>query len=59
MNIEKLYTKQDVAKLLNCSLSKINTLLKENKIPYFKVEKNVRFDIDDLKKWLLDKKRTD
>jgi excisionase family DNA binding protein len=55
--MDKLYTKKDVAKLLNCSLSKINILLKENKIPYLKIEKNVRFHMEDLNNWLLNKKK--
>lgn len=57
--MDKLYTKKDVAKLLNCSLSKINILLKENKIPYLKIEKNIRFHKEDLNNWLLNKKRTE
>lgn len=59
MNVEKLYTKKDVCKLLGCSLSKVNLLIKHNKIPYLKIEKNVRFVVDDLNKWLFEKKRID
>ena len=57
--MNKLYTKKELSVYLNISMSKINLLLKNNNIPYYKIQKNVRFDIDSINNWLKDKKRID
>jgi len=54
---DKLLTKNELCEFLKISKSKIDIMMKENSIPYYKIGKNVRFDFDDLKNWLFEKKR--
>ena len=53
----KLLTKKELCDFLKISKSKIDIMMKENNIPYYKIGKNVRFNFDDLKQWLLEKRR--
>jgi len=55
--MDKLLKKEDVVDLLQVSKGKLDTLIKEQDIPYFKLGKNVRFRYGDLEIWLKDKKR--
>jgi excisionase family DNA binding protein len=54
---DRLITKDEVCEFLKISKSKIDIMMKENSIPYYKIGKNVRFDFDDLKNWLVEKRR--
>jgi len=54
---DKLLTKNELCEFLKISKSKIDIMMKENSIPYYKIGKNVRFDFDDLKNWLFEKRR--
>jgi hypothetical protein len=53
----KLITKNELCEFLKVSKSKIDLMIKQNNIPYLKIGKNVRFEFDDLKKWLDEKRR--
>ena len=54
---DKLLTKNEICEYLKMSKSKIDILIRGKNIPYLKIGKNVRFDFDDLIKWLYEKKR--
>ena len=52
MDNEKiLYTKKELANKLKVSLSTINNLIKKG-VPHIKMEKAVRFDFDEVLKWI-------
>jgi excisionase family DNA binding protein len=48
----KLYKKKELCEIMGVSIGKIDFLMKENKIGYLKIGKNVRFREDDLDKYL-------
>jgi excisionase family DNA binding protein len=48
----KLYKKRELCEIMGVSIGKIDFLMKENKISYLKIGKNVRFREDDLDKYL-------
>ena len=48
----KLYNKKELCKLMGISIGKIDLLMKENKISYFKIGKNVRFREVDINNYL-------
>ncbi len=50
--METLYTAQEVAKILKMSKTKMYSMIKEGKITYIKIERNVRIRESDLIKWL-------
>ena len=43
----ELITKEGVKNRLNISLGKIDKMMRMNEIPYYKIGKSVRFDIDE------------
>ena len=47
----KLLNKKELSNYLGFSVGKIDTLIKENKIEYYKIGKNVRFKIGEVKSW--------
>lgn len=52
-NINKLvWTVDDVAKELNCSIRHVRKLVSKNRIPYFKVGRLVRFSPLKISVWL-------
>jgi len=54
MNVEKygLLTKNDLKEYLSCSIGKIDLMMKEKEIEYFKIGKSVRFDKNSIDKFL-------
>lgn len=44
----ELITKEGVKDRLNISLGKIDKMMRMNEIPYYKIGKSVRFDIDEV-----------
>ena len=49
---EKIYTIPEVAAYLKMSRSKVYNLVQGRKIPYFRINRNVRIRETDLKKWI-------
>jgi excisionase family DNA binding protein len=48
----ELWTKKDVARFLQRSVSSIDHAVASRKIPYLKVSRHVRFDPDEVRAWL-------
>lgn len=48
----KLYKKKELSEIMGISIGKIDYLMKENEISYFKIGKNVRFREGDINKYL-------
>ena len=48
----KLLNKKELSNYLGLSVGKIDTLIKDNKIEYYKIGKNVRFSIGDINNWV-------
>lgn len=46
-------TKEDVAQYLRCTKRTVEKLMKDGKVPYFKIGKLVRFDFDRVKEALV------
>lgn len=46
--MNELKTKEDIKETLNLSIGKIDKMMKMNEIPYYKIGKSVRFDLDDV-----------
>jgi excisionase family DNA binding protein len=49
---EKIYTIPEVAAYLKMSRSKVYNLVQGRKIPYIRINRNVRIRETDLKKWI-------
>lgn len=49
---DKILTAVEVAIILKVSKWSIYEMVKINQIPHFKVGRNVRFHIDDLRNWI-------
>jgi excisionase family DNA binding protein len=47
-----LFTKNDLKEYLNCSIGKIDLMMKEKEIEYIKIGKSVRFDKNSIDKLL-------
>ena len=47
-----LFTKNDLKEYLNCSIGKIDLMMKEKQIDYIKIGKSVRFDKESVDKLL-------
>lgn len=56
-NPRVLLTREGVAKLLSCSLRKVDYLREQDGLPCIKIGALVRFDQDDVLRWLDDKKK--
>ena len=48
----KLLNKKELSNYLGFSVGKIDTLIKDNKIEYYKIGRNVRFKIGEVKSWI-------
>lgn len=48
--------KREVAKFLGLSVSMINKLVLSKKIPFYKMGAAVRFNLDEIKKWVEERK---
>lgn len=48
---DKLLNKRELSNYLGFSIGKIDTLIKNKKIEYYKIGKNVRFDKNEVKDW--------
>lgn len=48
MTTEKLITKEKLTEVLNLSIGKIDKMMKYNQIPFYKLGRSVRFDIDEV-----------
>ena len=48
----KLLSKRDLCDMLDFSLGSINNMIKHNKISYYKIGKSVRFDYEEVDKFL-------
>ena len=49
---KQIINKRELSQYLGFSLGKIDNLIKENKIEYYKIGKNVRFHLSDVDKWI-------
>ena len=56
-NPRVLLTREEVAKLLNCSLRKVDYLREQDGLPCIKLGALVRFDQDDVFRWLDNRKQ--
>ena len=56
MKLRVLLTREEVAKTLNCSLRTVDYFRKNGGLPCIKIGALVRFDEEQLVKWLDDKK---
>ena len=54
---KQIINKRELSKYLGFSLGKIDNLIKENKIEYYKIGKNVRFHLNDVDKWVMSFKK--
>ncbi|MFX3627589.1 helix-turn-helix domain-containing protein [Campylobacter sp. LH-2024] len=50
--IEKYMSEKDLSKFLNISVTSLWRLRKENKIPYIKIGKTIRYEKNAIIKWL-------
>lgn len=56
MEIGTIVTIAEAAKILNLKESRLRYEIFKNTIPYLKLGRSIRFDIEDLKKWVSSKK---
>jgi len=49
---KELLNKKELSNYLGFSVGKIDSLIKHNKIGYYKIGKNVRFNVDEVKSWV-------
>ena len=54
MEIQKrrLLSKRDLYEMLDVSLGTVNNMIKENRIPYYKIGKSVRFNYEEIDNFL-------
>ena len=50
MITKEFITKEKLTEILNLSIGKIDNMMKQKQIPFYKVGKSVRFDVDEVKK---------
>ena len=48
-----ILNKKQLSNYLGMSIGKIDHLIKEDKIGYYKIGKNVRFNMNEINEWLL------
>ena len=48
-----LLNKKQLSSYLGMSIGKIDNLMKDDKIDYYKIGKNVRFNLDEIKEWIM------
>jgi excisionase family DNA binding protein len=49
---KELLNKKELSNYLGFSVGKIDNLIKHNKIEYYKIGKNVRFNVNEVKDWV-------
>ena len=49
---KELLNKKELSNYLGFSVGKIDNLIKHNKIGYYKIGKNVRFNVNEVKDWV-------
>ena len=49
---KELLNKKKLSNYLGFSVGKIDNLIKHNKIGYYKIGKNVRFNVNEVKDWV-------
>ena len=49
---KELLNKKELSNYLGFSVGKIDNLIKHNKIVYYKIGKNVRFNVNEVKDWV-------
>ena len=54
---KQIINKRELSQYLGFSLGKIDNLIKENKIEYYKIGKNVRFHLNDVDEWVMSFKK--
>jgi excisionase family DNA binding protein len=54
---KKYITSREVAELLKISIATVKNWTKENKIPYYKVNKRVLFEENELNDWISSQKQ--
>ena len=47
-----MLNKKELSNYLGFSVGKIDNLIKHNKIGYYKIGKNVRFNVNEVKDWV-------
>jgi len=52
-SISQVYTVKSVAERLKGSQSKVRQLVRENRIPYFRIDGSVRFHEPEIREWIL------
>ena len=53
MNVDtKWMSKTELKDYLGFSMGKIENMMKLNQLPYYKIGKNVRFNVDEVKSWV-------
>jgi|TARA_R110001592_G_scaffold33062_1_gene115084 excisionase family DNA binding protein len=55
--IKELLDKKELSDYLGFSVGKIDNLIKHNKIEYYKIGKNVRFNVNEVKNWVSNHKQ--
>lgn len=48
MITKEFITKEKLTEILNLSIGKIDNMMKQKQIPFYKVGKSVRFDVDEV-----------
>lgn len=54
--MKKLLTLNEAAEFLNLKISRIRYEIFHGRLPHFKIGRSIRFDLDDLIKWVKDQK---
>ena len=54
---KELLDKKELSDYLGFSVGKIDNLIKHNKIEYYKIGKNVRFNVNEVKNWVSNHKQ--
>ena len=54
---DKLLNKRELSNYLGFSVGKIDNLIKNHKIEYYKIGKNIRFNINEIKEWVSSHKK--
>lgn len=54
---KELINKKELSNYLGFSVGKIDNLIKNHKIEYYKIGKNIRFNINEIKEWVSSHKK--
>ncbi len=50
--MKTIYSVKEISKYLNLSESTVRTLVREHKIPFFKISGTIKFDLDKVNEWI-------